>query len=325
MDFSPPYQRRGNLWTKKQKQLLIDSILNGFDIPKFYFQFMPSNSYNYAIIDGKQRIESILEFVRNEFPLSKDFEFIDSYNTKQFGSISGKYYDELELDCPALIARFWQYEISIVFMDTVNPEPINEMFVRLNSGLTVSTTEKRNANGGELSKRIDNCCNSSSFFVDKLFLSNKRFEHNDLLLKLLMIEMGFWDLTKASVDKFVIENKEFGTDCQEALQSVNFKLSELAPYFQNRDPLLRKKNIIISFYTIINSLDERCSRDFLEYFERNRMDIQRDTHPADENSPLLEFNRLLQQGADKKASIYERQRIMLEYWKRYYNNILVLA
>lgn len=79
IDFSPTYQRRGRLWKKSQKQLLIDSILNELDIPKFYFQFMPpvinNTHYNYAIIDGKQRIETILGFIDNEFPLSDQFVF----------------------------------------------------------------------------------------------------------------------------------------------------------------------------------------------------------------------------------------------------------
>ena len=37
INFSPSYQRMGGIWNKRQKQMLIDSILNGFDIPKIYF------------------------------------------------------------------------------------------------------------------------------------------------------------------------------------------------------------------------------------------------------------------------------------------------
>ena len=33
----PEYQRMGDIWTIEKRQLLIDSILNGFDIPKIYF------------------------------------------------------------------------------------------------------------------------------------------------------------------------------------------------------------------------------------------------------------------------------------------------
>ena len=59
IDFSPSYQRLGRLWKRDQKQLLADSILNGFDIPKFYFQFMPSISENKSKekVDRKQIYE----------------------------------------------------------------------------------------------------------------------------------------------------------------------------------------------------------------------------------------------------------------------------
>ena len=32
----PPYQRSGDIWNLYKKQLLIDSLINGFDIPKLY-------------------------------------------------------------------------------------------------------------------------------------------------------------------------------------------------------------------------------------------------------------------------------------------------
>ena len=170
IDFSPPYQRRGNLWNKEQKQLLIDSIFNGFDIPKFYFQFMPSKEYSYAIIDGKQRIEAILGFINDEFPLSSRFEFIDQTISEQFVNIAGKYYSEIDTIEPALLARFWQFQINIVFIDSSESDTINEMFVRLNSGVTVSTTEKRNANGGLLTRKIQEVCSRSDFFAKKVSL-----------------------------------------------------------------------------------------------------------------------------------------------------------
>ena len=37
INIKPEYQREGGIWTKEKKQLLIDSILNDYDIPKLYF------------------------------------------------------------------------------------------------------------------------------------------------------------------------------------------------------------------------------------------------------------------------------------------------
>ena len=61
----PEYQRDSDIWSLEKKQLLIDSILNGYDIPKIYFhEFSPQKKikgdvYKYAIIDGKQRISAL--------------------------------------------------------------------------------------------------------------------------------------------------------------------------------------------------------------------------------------------------------------------------
>ena len=37
LELDPAYQRLSDIWTLEKKQLLIDSIINGYDIPKFYF------------------------------------------------------------------------------------------------------------------------------------------------------------------------------------------------------------------------------------------------------------------------------------------------
>lgn len=34
---NPKYQREAGIWSKEKKQLFIDSLLNGFDVPKIYF------------------------------------------------------------------------------------------------------------------------------------------------------------------------------------------------------------------------------------------------------------------------------------------------
>lgn len=321
IDFSPAYQRRGGIWKLDQKQLLIDSILNGFDLPKFYFQFMPpvmlGKAYSYAIIDGKQRIEAILGFLHDDYPLSENFAFFDQSLSEKFGDISGKLFSEIDQDVPAIAARFLQYELSIVFMDTTNPESVDVMFVRLNSGVPVNMAEKRKAMGGKLSKRIQNTCDSAPFFIDTIAITNNRCQHNDLALKLLMIELGMLDLTKKHVDKFVADNRDVGRGCEAALVHMEYKLQRLNEAFVNKDKLL-KKNIIITLYYmlgVLGSVSYQHLRGFLEWFEQLRTQAQNDENTQD--SDLNVFSRLLQQGADKKSSIQQRSDIMRRYYDQY--------
>lgn len=322
IDFSPVYQRHSSLWKTAQKQLLIDSILNGLDIPKFYFQFMPpiveNLHYNYAIIDGKQRIETILGFIDDEFPLSNEFTFLDDGLTQQFGNISGKHFSELESIVPALVARFWQYELNIVFMDTTTPDIINELFVRLNSGVPVSTSEKRNANGGILSNKIQVLCDTSIFFTKKIKISNRRLAHNDLALKLFMLEMDKWDLTKNSVDKFLNNNRDFYS-CSDAFDKFKYKVDSIAGVFDDHDNLLSKKNIIISLYSVFDDIPIEKMRPFMQFFENCRVAAQAGANVNDNDALLNKFTRLLQQGADKRSSIQERSNILKQYIYEFIN------
>ena len=69
IDMNPSYQRRGDLWPLRHRQLLLNSIINSYDIPKIYladFTYMTSSLNEgrkpYAVIDGKQRLKTIFDF-----------------------------------------------------------------------------------------------------------------------------------------------------------------------------------------------------------------------------------------------------------------------
>ncbi len=312
IDFNPPYQRMGKIWNKEQKQLLIDSIFNGFDIPKLYFQFMPQNSvtYNYAVIDGKQRLEAILDFVNDEFPISENFCFVNEKDNNFYSNLAGKYFSEIDEKDSAIIANFFQYKLCIVFMDTDNPDIINETFIRLNSGIGVNTAEKRNASGGNLSLRMKELYSTDKFFTQKIKMTNARFAHFDLALKFLMLEMGYDNLAKSTVDKFVLENKMFDADCENALNIVKSKLNRFVEEFNDKDKLLVKKSLIVTLYCILDEIPIGKIKEFLNFFELNRKIAMEAEDKTTVPPEMIEFSRCLQQGADKKASLEERKNIM---------------
>ena len=75
IDDYPPYQRRADRWSLGQRQRFIDSLLNGYDVPKLYLHDLrgiePTKVY--AVVDGKQRLPRDLGLRRGEFPLGPDF------------------------------------------------------------------------------------------------------------------------------------------------------------------------------------------------------------------------------------------------------------
>jgi hypothetical protein len=64
----PEFQREGNVWTQKQKSELIESILIGIPLPILYLK--EDKNGNWILIDGRQRLSTIFDFMDNKFPLS---------------------------------------------------------------------------------------------------------------------------------------------------------------------------------------------------------------------------------------------------------------
>ncbi len=72
------YYQRGLVWTLEQKQLLIDSIYNDIEIGKFLLRYNAwsrmeeeeietGTMHSFDCVDGKQRLNTILEFVQDKF------------------------------------------------------------------------------------------------------------------------------------------------------------------------------------------------------------------------------------------------------------------
>src|SRR3954447_4588899 len=69
IDLAPEYQR-GKVWSRRRQALLIDSMLRGYDLPKFYVRHVESGPEE--VVDGQQRLTAIAAFFADEVPLPKE-------------------------------------------------------------------------------------------------------------------------------------------------------------------------------------------------------------------------------------------------------------
>lgn len=90
VDDKPDYQR-DLIWNLEDKVALIDSIFKGIEIGKFVFisKDFKDNEPCYEILDGKQRLNAIVEFAQDRFPYKgfyysqltlKDRRYFDGFN-----------------------------------------------------------------------------------------------------------------------------------------------------------------------------------------------------------------------------------------------------
>lgn len=101
LDMKPPFQRNP-VWVDKQKSYLIDTILSGFPIPEIYMQETISSKGDskYIVVDGQQRIRSVLEFIDGKFVM-------DSKDSPAFADLS---FDDLTIEQKK---SFFQYKFVI--------------------------------------------------------------------------------------------------------------------------------------------------------------------------------------------------------------------
>lgn len=86
---NPEYQRR-LVWDVKKKSLLIESLLMNVPVPPIFLYEYELNRYE--VMDGQQRLNTIIDFYNNRFTLK---------GLKTWPSLNGRKYD----DCPLEIKR----------------------------------------------------------------------------------------------------------------------------------------------------------------------------------------------------------------------------
>lgn len=328
VDINPDYQRLGKIWTKEKKQLLIDSIINNYDIPKIYFHYLASTSINIndsnkllAIIDGKQRIEAIQDFVDNKFRLSDNFVFIQDPSI----TLKGYTYQRLQEEYPKIAFDFDEYVFDFVFIETDERERIEELFLRLNEGVPLNNAERRKSFGGFLVNYSLQEINQLDFFTSKVAFENKRLEHFDLYTKLILVEHSsdLKSFTKATLDKIIKDNKIENEDIKVSLNSLNQKLVSITNLFEERDQLLKSKSIIPLYYLFFfeeNHDSFSIKIEYLKKFDQLRKINRKDTPQNKINQVLIEFDRLNQQGANQKKSLEKRLTILNRYFEQYKTN-----
>src|SRR6266852_6857026 len=147
IELDPEYQRISGIWTLEKRQLLIDSLINGFDVPKLYFhEFVPSKrirgkTYRYAIIDGKQRLQTVWDFIDGGIALADDFEYLRNSSIH----IVGLRYRQHASQYHRLKSRFDATLLDITTIRTQDIGLIEDMFSRLNEAVPLNAPEKRNA------------------------------------------------------------------------------------------------------------------------------------------------------------------------------------
>jgi hypothetical protein len=332
IDMKPLYQREGRLWSRADKAYLIDSILNGYDIPKIYMADftvgvvkLNKKGLPYAIIDGKQRLEAIFDFYAGGLALDEEFVFQQGPKLK----LGGLGYSDLTKNYPEVADIFNTWPLSVVHVVTDEQGKIDELFVRLNRSKPLTGAEIRNAMAGPVTE-LNRLLIQHELFKSSISFPTKRAQDKNAATKLLVFEYNGRpvETKKANLDRFTrLAKKEPRERIELASRRVIDTLDRMSEIFLPRDPLLRSAGVFPVYYWFVRENDTRQDqyvREFLNAFEKERKENRElariPVTALIADSELLTFDRFNRSTDDEKSHL-ERYKILAKRFKDFVKTV----
>lgn len=321
INFNPPYQRKAGVWNKAKKALLVDSVLNGYDIPKLYLHTQAEGEpFKWAVVDGKQRISALLEFMVDGYALDKDFVYTgptlpNAANPPKRGQLWSQLDEEVK-------EIFKAYSIATTEISSAKRVEIERLFIRLNDGVKLNDAEYRQGLGGSVIEILDEL-EAHELFKSKAGFKDDRFDYKEVSCRILVAESllsknkGITALKRKVLDDFVIDNRDLTNDEKIKLTSaVKKNLDFMAPCFSAKSKELTKSTTQL-YYIWLRSLKNSYAHPslqgkvfkFIENFAAARIiDAKKDDDKQDDL--LKQYKWLSGQNTNGGESMNERAHIL---------------
>jgi len=309
IDTNPDYQRP-SVWSVAQRQLLIDTILRGYDIPKMYWRQTDSNPDRYEVVDGQQRLRTIWGYFDGEFGLPADADPINGE------AIAGLRVDQLPDD---LLIQLQTYNIDVVVMEDSDEDEVREMFLRLQNGTSLKAQEKRNAMPGAMRNYIKELA-GHKFFTDSVDFENSRFTHDLVAAQIACLELAGepTNIKNADLNRMYKQAQDFSESSKEA-KAIKRTLNYLADIFPHRTPELQRYNVI-SLYCVVAELQRQYSfsdivgklHDWFIEFETTRRE-QESIDDESGESEWISYKEKISHSTDAQESIRFRMEFMMKH------------
>lgn len=287
----PPYQRKPNVWGPKKRLSFLDSLCKHYYIPKIVLRLVRigNNETKWEVIDGQQRISTIIDFYKNQLRLPETLKSIDKDNLlvnkiyKQLGPKQREWFDK---------NLFLEADIITNIDDPTNPEHLkkaSEIFWRLQQGEPLTFMETLHSRlhssvrnfvakyaddiSYDFSKYeiLSNNKNRHPFFAKIIDMGNGRMQQLALLSRFLMIEFsnGPTELKNEKVEEFIekypVPNNNINDTSFEEREEIKRCIKLLNIFYEifKDDPIVDERNgvkelrieyFILSLYLLLRHL-----------------------------------------------------------------------
>jgi uncharacterized protein with ParB-like and HNH nuclease domain len=146
IDLNPKFQRR-NAWDDTRRSRLIESLIIGMPVPEIVLAENPVEKGAFIVIDGKQRLTSIVGFINADESEQQYWEKPKLKGLKTRKDLNGITFSDLENKSKysSDLVRFFNHDIRCTIITSLKSQDVlYDIFYRLNTNsVPLSTQELR--------------------------------------------------------------------------------------------------------------------------------------------------------------------------------------
>src|SRR6266704_1080571 len=326
IDLDADYQRE-KIWSRKNQEELLDSIIQNIDIPKLYVaEVKNDDNFDYECIDGKQRMATLLNFFKPE--ASED-------NPLTVKIAGDKYtYKQLQKDLPQISRKVDDFELTFVIYPEIDDDLLREIFRRLQLGVRLNTGELLKTYTGTLRDFVYKEMGKDAPFLKHTHLSEKRFSRQFTLAQICINSFGraetgdfvrgrYDDLADFFKDKYNLDVKD------ENLARIRQVLKIMDKDFGEQAAAISSRAIAVSSYLFAESLylgkRKSAIAKFAKFYLALIDEIKRnlrllsDFLPPQNQAILEEFQKYISQASVEPYSVKRRHKFLEKAFKHYLN------
>ena len=320
LSFEHPIQRKSEQWNNQQKSLLLHSMLANYPVPNIYVLREDSQEvdeknkpvFNYSVMDGKQRLTSVLSYIWGEFPLEENIPNI--YVDEVEYEIAGKYFCDLDEPVQYEIKR---YKFEIVAFEDCSDREIEEIFFRLNNSTPLTKSQVAKAKIGVQLAEFINELLTSKFFTVSCNFSRAQLKTSDdqrsLIQSMMLLDTNnvpdfeLKDFSENSILEYSENIREHYSDKQSNI--LKSAIQYLTDAFPEKQKQIRKISIPMLIYLADVAEDAeikpRFFRDWWNYF-------------TEEDELMEVYKTFCSSGSTKLEKIKGRLAIMTKSFCQYH-------
>lgn len=237
------YQRK-LIWTLEEKQSFIDSLLKGFPVPIILLaESAKKGNPTLEIIDGMQRLDAIVSFISNRYPVDESFFDLNTIAVTKDLLDKGELTQKQPVMDRTKCVRVASYLLPLSIYEFADENSVDDVFRRINSG------------GRQLSRQELRAAGSIGQFATAVRRISAKVRGDDSALDLLRLnEMQAISITNRELDYGINVDSVFwveqGILTRDGVrQSRDEELvADLVAFMVSEDPISSRTEFLDDFF-----------------------------------------------------------------------------